>query len=125
MEPKVQAGHHINPYMVVILTEQGLRREPGHDTGPSKRLKKQLETPESITPTREDNTTFLFLKLPGEIRNMIYKYCLIDAEYSIRLEACVSKRDGRCKPSSPTPIPSWLSNLTAIVRRLHRVCPGL
>jgi hypothetical protein len=54
-----------------------------------------------------DETTIPFLKLPGEIRNCIYGYALIDHDYSIRFEAEKSKRDGRC-----------------IVRRLFRARPG-
>jgi hypothetical protein len=54
-----------------------------------------------------DETTFPFLELLGEIRNMIYHYILVDTEYSVRFRADVSKRDGCSIPS-----------------RLYRVRPG-
>jgi hypothetical protein len=86
--------------MTTILTDQGPQHGSTPETRPLKRLKMVLKMPEPTTPPQVDNTTFPFLKLPGEIRNMIYKYCLVDADYSVRLEACVSKRDGRCKSST-------------------------
>ncbi|KAH8727542.1 hypothetical protein GQ44DRAFT_725082 [Phaeosphaeriaceae sp. PMI808] len=42
----------------------------------------------------DPNPIFPFLKLPGEIRNMIYTYALVDTEYSIRFGSDVSKRNG-------------------------------
>jgi hypothetical protein len=42
-----------------------------------------------------DETTFPFLELPGEIRNMIFKFALMDAEHSVRFKAGTSKHDGR------------------------------
>jgi hypothetical protein len=55
---------------------------------------KSKKNPGLSIPPR-DSTTFLFLRLPGEIRNMIYQYLFVDDNYSIRFEANISKRDGR------------------------------
>jgi hypothetical protein len=56
-----------------------------------------------------DEMTFPFLELPTEIRNIIYRYALVDSEYSVRFEANISKRDGgpivtrtyRARPGPP------------------------
>jgi len=71
-----------------------------------RRTKKQ---PTAAVPidAHVDTTIFPFLRLPGEIRNMIYRYALVDTEYSVRFEAKLSKRDGRC-----------------IVKRMYRARPG-
>lgn len=74
-----------------------------------RKSKKQAATavPDEAPAVNIDETTFPFLQLPGEIRNIIYTYALVDTSYSIRLEANISKRDGRC-----------------IVRRLYRARPS-
>jgi hypothetical protein len=76
---------------------------------PSKTRKaktKTKKTPDVLAP-RCDETTFPFLRLPGEIRNMVYYCLLVDEDYSIRFEATISKRDGR-----------------GIIRRLYRTHHG-
>ncbi|KAF2030161.1 hypothetical protein EK21DRAFT_112268 [Setomelanomma holmii] len=70
-----------------------------------KRVPQKKKT--TAVPTRVDNTTFPFLKLPGEIRNMIYTYLLVDQDHPIRSEAWISKRDWR-----------------GIVKRLFQARPG-
>lgn len=47
------------------------------------------------TAKKPDTTIFPFLDLPGEVRNMIYAYVLVDPEYAIRFEANTSPRDSR------------------------------
>jgi hypothetical protein len=70
--------------------------------------KKKISATSNSSPIGHvDTTTFPFLKLPGEIRNLIYAYTLVDDDHSLRFEADVSKRDGRC-----------------IVKRLYRARPG-
>jgi hypothetical protein len=108
----------------MILTEKNLLRGHDRDSSPSERLKKHADTPKPINPRHEDDTTFPFLNLPGGIQNMVYKYCLVDAEYSIKLEARVNKRDGRRKPTLSPELQSQLTQLTGIVRRLYRVNSG-
>jgi hypothetical protein len=57
--------------------------------------KKPAILPPSNEPSHVDNTTFPFLNLPGEIRNMIYTYAdLIDEDHSIRFETQTG-RNGR------------------------------
>jgi hypothetical protein len=54
---------------------------------PAKKGKsKKTKTPvQRDLPARVvDETTFPFLELPGEIRNMIYHYILVDIEYFVR-----------------------------------------
>ncbi|KAF1837218.1 hypothetical protein BDW02DRAFT_566271 [Decorospora gaudefroyi] len=76
-------------------------------SGSSKRRTTQSDAPELNTPRHQDQAIFPFLKLPAEIRNMIYRYTLVDDEYSVSLEAGTNEWDGRC-----------------IVRRLYRCHSG-
>ncbi|KAF2131407.1 hypothetical protein P153DRAFT_394749 [Dothidotthia symphoricarpi CBS 119687] len=46
-----------------------------------------LSTEFPVTAEHTDNSTFPFLKLPGEIRNMVYELLLVDQNFSLRFEA--------------------------------------
>ncbi|KAF2833215.1 hypothetical protein CC86DRAFT_414959 [Ophiobolus disseminans] len=78
-------------------------------TTPKKKRKTKKQPAMDAAPPAPhvDTTTFPFLELSGEIRNMIYHYALTNLDYSIRFEATISKRDGRC-----------------ILARLYRARPG-
>lgn len=43
-----------------------------------------------------NDMSFPFLSLPGEVRNMIYEYALVDSKYAMRFEATMSKRGSHC-----------------------------
>ncbi|KAH7095793.1 hypothetical protein FB567DRAFT_39948 [Paraphoma chrysanthemicola] len=74
----------------------------------SSRKRKTSATSLGCTQTHVDTTSFPFLKLPGEVRNMIYSYLLVDYDHPLRFEARSRVQQGRCS-----------------VRRLYRARPGL
>jgi hypothetical protein len=71
----------------------------------SKKQKEDLKKPPTARVRGE--AKFPFLKLPAEIRNMIYREVLVDEDYATRFHANISKRDGR-----------------SIVSRHYRARPG-
>ncbi|KAH7080357.1 hypothetical protein BKA63DRAFT_242239 [Paraphoma chrysanthemicola] len=79
--------------------------------GPTKnssRKRKAFATSPSCAKTHVNTTSFPFLKLPGEVRNMVYSYLLVDHDHPLRFEAQSHVQQGRCS-----------------VRRLYRARPGL
>ncbi|KAH7414508.1 hypothetical protein DE146DRAFT_38159 [Phaeosphaeria sp. MPI-PUGE-AT-0046c] len=84
-----------------------LRPKPKKVAMPPPTGQRRARKPRTTSVREPDTTTFPFLKLPGEVRNMIYAYVLIDPDYAIRFEANTSPRDSR-----------------SIVRRLYRAAKG-
>jgi hypothetical protein len=58
-----------------------------NSTSTSKQLEELGNMQDTAVQLRQDDATFPFLSLPGEIRNMIYEYVLVDKNHPVEFRA--------------------------------------
>lgn len=93
----------------LIVIQRGETETAGSTKKRKTKKQTQADLAKLLAAPLLDETTFPFLELPGEIRNVIYRYALVDAEYSVRFESHISKHDGgsisvrtyRARPGPP------------------------
>jgi hypothetical protein len=56
-------------------------------TSTSKQLEELGNVQDTTVQPRQDDATFPFLSLPGEIRNMIYEYAMVDKTHPVEFRA--------------------------------------